>query len=142
MSQDSKPTIKEAVIWIGSVVGIIVSILSVLAYFNSAYVSKAELESEKSVRTIEIIEINNKMSELQRTIINSQARIAIEFQNTKAYGLIVRRDLLQSRSKLTPDEAAELRLLESKLKELEIKSNSRMPPNEVKHNVDNKDDKN
>jgi hypothetical protein len=141
MSQNNA-TIKDAFVWIGSVVGIIVSILSVLAYFNSAYVSKAELESEKSVRTMEIIEINNKMSEIQRSIINSQARIALEFQNTKAYGLIVRRDLLQSRSKLTPDESAELRLLESKLKELEYSNKTKASISDVKHEKEKKNDKN
>lgn len=142
MSQNNNTTIKEAFIWIGSVVGIIVSILSVLAYFNSAYVSKAELESEKSVRSMEIIELNNKMSELQRTIINSQARIALEFQHTKAYGLIVRRDLLQSRSKLTPDESAELRLLESKLKELEFSNKTKSSVSDVKHEKDRNSVKN
>ena len=102
---------------VGATLSIATTCITMFSYLNEMYVSRAELTQERNDRSQEMQEIKTQISDLQRSLNVSNMKISTEIRKSKIYSLIVRRDVLQSRSKLTLDEQAELRLLETKIRE-------------------------
>jgi hypothetical protein len=121
----SEKTKKEAFSLLLSVLTLIGSMIGVMVYFNSQYVSKEELQTEKQLRILVQQQTSDQIDKISKMVYQSHSKLSYEIKNSKSYGLMFRRDLLESRSQLTPDEQSELRLLNRKLREL----NSSIPEN-------------
>lgn len=118
MSNISNPIKKEAVSWITSVFTLIGLMIGVLVFFNGLYVSKDELHRERELRMIIQDQTNKQIEDLSTLIYKSHIRLASDIKESKIYGIMIRRDLLESRNNLTIEEIAELRLLNRKIAEL------------------------
>ena len=116
--------IKSVVSRAAAIVGLIGAVLGVIAYFNTNYVSKSELEQEKALRIQQEEYMQDQFVSLAEKIITGNNLIAREIRNAKAFSLIVTRDILQTRMELTPREQAELRIIQIKLAELNITSDT------------------
>jgi len=117
-TNDTKPAISRLV----ATFGLVGAILGIIGYFNTNYVSKPELALEKSLRIAQEEHMQIQFISLAEKIITSQNLIAREIRDAKAFGLIVTRDILQTRMELSPREQAELRIIQIKLAELNITS--------------------
>lgn len=100
------------------------AIASGFAFIDSKYVSQELFDAHSEQQEQQLLGINIKTAELLQAMedANSQEfnRIYKAIKDGTAMPLIVRRDLLLSRDKLSADEKAELRILETKLDELNI----------------------
>lgn len=115
----------DAITWIATVISLIAGMVSILVYFNESYVSKSELAREQELRVIAQTQINDNLAEIRKSLIQSNNRIAYEIKMTKLFSLMTRRDVLQTRTALTPDEQAELRFLQTKINELSSNTHDR-----------------
>lgn len=116
---------QDAITWIATVISLIAGMVSILVYFNESYVSKSELAREQELRVIAQSQINDNLAEIRKSLIKSNNRIAYEIKMTKMFSLMTRRDVLQTRTVLTPDEQAELRFLQTKINELSLNAHDR-----------------
>lgn len=131
----------EAITWITTVISLIAGMVSILVYFNEAYVSKSELAREQELRMLAQSQINDNLSEIKQSLVKSNNRIAYEIKMSKLFSLMTRRDVLQTRTKLTPDEQAELRFLQTKINELSSSANDRSETHDINLDKSPKDKK-
>lgn len=125
LTNDKRGIKHDAITWIATVISLIAGMVSILLYFNESYVSKAELAREQELRVIAQTQINDNLAEIRKSLVKSNNRIAYEIKMTKLFSLITRRDVLQTRTKLTLDEQAELRFLQTKINELSTSTHER-----------------
>jgi hypothetical protein len=113
---------------LGAIAAIMLALLGAIAsgfaFIDSKYVSQELFDAHSEQQEQQLLGINMKTAELLQAMedANSQEfnRIYKAIKDGTAMPLIVRRDLLLSRDKLSADEKAELRILETKLDELNI----------------------
>ena len=113
---------------LGVIAGIVLALLGALAsgfaFIDSRYVSQELYDTQLQQQEQQLTEINLKTAELLAAMetANTQEfnRIYKAIKDGTALPLIVRRDLLLSRTNLSPDEERELKILETKLDELNI----------------------
>jgi hypothetical protein len=116
-----KTTTKKTVAIASSLIALFGSFTGFIAYFDSHYVLRTELEHEQTLRAQEKVYMDEKFLSLAETVVKSQTALAKDVKDAKAFPLIVQRDILMTRTDLTPKEEAELRVLTAKLSELNIK---------------------
>ena len=114
--------IKSIIVRTTSVLGLIAALFAVMTYFNSNYVSKTELEKDRALREQQEEHMEDQFVDLAEKLITSHTLLVREIRDAKAFSLIVTRDILQTRTELTPREQAELRVIQIKLSELNIKT--------------------
>jgi len=111
---------KSVIARTASVLGLLGALFAVMTYFNSNYVSKIELEKDQALREQQEEHMEDQFVELAEKLITSHTLLVREIRDAKAFSLIVTRDILQTRTELTPKEQAELRVIQIKLSELNI----------------------
>lgn len=133
MSQQSASahqTRRDAINWIASVFSLIGLMIGMLVFFNGLYVSKEELLKERELRAIVQEQTNQQIQDLSSLVFRSHVRLTNEIKESKIYSIMIRRDLLESRSNLSEEEKSELRLLNRKISELS-KETSNFDPLDV-----------
>lgn len=103
-----------------SALGIIGTLFVVMNYFNNGFVSKDKFEAEQQLRLQHEDYMQTQFTELAEKIIAGHNLLRQDVNDAKAFSLVVRRDILNSRISLDPAEEAELRVINSKLRELNI----------------------
>lgn len=136
VATNKEKTKHDAATWVATVISLIAGMVSILVYFNESYVSKAELEREQELRMIAQTQINDNLAEIKKSLVKSNNRIAYEIKQTKLFSLTTRRDVLQTRHKLTSDEQVELRFLQTKINELNSSMQDRPDTEDVSLNKD------
>jgi hypothetical protein len=113
---------------LGAIAAIMLALLGAIAsgfaFIDSKYVSQELFDAHSEQQEQQLLSINIKTAELLQAMEDANVqefnRIYKAIKDGTAMPLIVRRDLLLSRDKLSADEKAELRILETKLDELNI----------------------
>lgn len=113
---------------LGAIAAIMLALLGAIAsgfaFIDSKYVSQELFDARSEQQEQQLLSINIKTAELLQAMEDANVqefnRIYKAIKDGTAMPLIVRRDLLLSRDKLSADEKAELRILETKLDELNI----------------------
>lgn len=114
---------------LGAIAGIVLALLGALAsgfaFIDSKYVSQELYDAHTAQQETELDEMNKLTAQLLQAMEESNSqefnRIYKAIKDGTALPLIVRRDILLSRgNRLTADEENELRILETKLNELNI----------------------
>lgn len=104
------------------------SFFAVISYFESNYVSQGEfltaLAAERDLRNEQRESLEDDFVRLSKELIKGQNRLAKDIKDAKGFTLGVQRDILLAKPQLTPAEQAELRVLEAKLRELNLDSPS------------------
>lgn len=113
---------------LGAIAAIMLALLGAIAsgfaFIDNKYVSQELFDARSEQQEQQLLSINIKTAELLQAMEDANVqefnRIYKAIKDGTAMPLIVRRDLLLSRDKLSADEKAELRILETKLDELNI----------------------
>jgi hypothetical protein len=123
MPDDSpkQPITKKTIAIASSLFALFSAFTGFIAYFDSHYVLRTELEQEKTLRIQQQEHMDEKFLELAQTVVKSQTALGKDVKDAKAFPLIVRRDILMVLTDPTPKEQAELRVLQTKLAELNIR---------------------
>ena len=117
-STSAQQTRRDAINWIASVFSLVGLMIGMLVFFNGLYVSKEELLKERELRIIVQDQTNQQIQDLSSLVFRSHVRLTNEIKESKIYSIMIRRDLLESRSNLSEEEKSELRLLNRKISEL------------------------
>lgn len=129
-SPSAQQTRRDAINWIASVFSLVGLMIGMLVFFNGLYVSKEELLKERELRIIVQDQTNQQIQDLSSLVFRSHVRLTNEIKESKIYSIMIRRDLLESRSNLSEEEKSELRLLNRKISELS-KETSNFDPLDV-----------
>jgi hypothetical protein len=111
---------KSSLTMAGGSVGLVVSVFGINTYLNDNYVTKAEFQAERTLRIKEKEYLEDKFVELVTVIEESNNILAKEIKDSKGYPLTVQRDILLAKPSRTPAEEAELQVLQTKLRELNL----------------------
>lgn len=117
--------IKPVLNW-SAAASIIIALIATFSYLSSSFVSVADIEKERELRVNQDLVMQRQLNQLASYIVSSHDSLSQEIRDSKGFALSVQRDILQSRTDLTPNEKAELTVILTKISELNRDRMTRM----------------
>lgn len=117
-TEDAAGSVIRPVLNWSAAASIIIALIATFSYLSSSFVSVSDIEKEKELRVSQDLIMQRQLNQLANYIVSSHVSLSQEIRDSKGFALSVQRDILQSRTDLTPNEKAELTVILTKIDEL------------------------